>query len=348
LLRGLRSRLKQVPGLAVAYRALRARWWRLRPGLPLGPGEKTQAGELWGARFAEQAAVASGRPSEWLNSGQVVRGYVFQHYFGGQDWYDYVRQRYCPQPREMGLSLCCGSGVVERQLLKWGICRACEGIDISPQAIAVCRRESEAAGLSTLSYRVGDVERVRLRPGAYDVAVGWMGLHHLQRLSRVFREVRRALRRGGIFIVNEYVGPVRFRMPERQVDLINEWLGRLPDELKRTGSGEVRRHFRPPTGAELMARDPTEAICSDQILPLLRRRFVVREQIDYGGVLLHWLLSGIMQNFDPENEEHRAWLQRLFAAEREVLNSGQLKSDFSFVIAQKPARTPLCEPEGGE
>jgi SAM-dependent methyltransferase len=183
---------------------------------------------------------------------------------------------------------------------------------------------------------VADVETLRLPPDAYDLVIAWMALHHVEHVLRLVQEVKRALRPGGVFVVNEYVGPARFQMPGAQASLINEWLMRLPEELRRTPSGEVRDGFTPPTIEEVIAADPSEAVNSDQILPALERCFSTLERTDYGGPLLNWLLHDLTQNFDPENDEHRAWLQRLFAAEREVLNSGQLKSDFSFVIAEKP------------
>ena len=266
----------------------------------------------------------------------MLWGYVFPQ-FGGMDWYHYVAQRHCHQPRGMGLSLCCGDGHVERDFLRYGLCQAAEGMDASADAIEVCQREAEAAGLSDrLGYRVADAERARLRAGSYDVVVAWMALHHLRRLDHVFGEVRRALKPGGIFIANEYVGPARFQVPPRQVAVINAVLQGLPEDLRRLRAGGIKERFDPPTLAEIIGHDPSEAVCSHRILPLLRRHFVVVECIEYGGTVLNWVLSGIIQNFRPDDPEHREWLDRLYAAEREMLESGEFASDFAFVIGRRP------------
>jgi ubiquinone/menaquinone biosynthesis C-methylase UbiE len=265
----------------------------------------------------------------------VLTDYVFPQ-FGGLHWFAYLRERCRPIPRQKGLSLCCGDGLVERWLLQSGICAACEGIDISPDAIAVAQREAASAGIGTLTYRVADVERLRLQPNFYDLAVGWMGLHHIDKLSRLLIEVKRALRPGGVLVVNEYVGPSRFQMPSEQVGLINEWLTKLPERLRVTVAGDVRQSFRPPSVAEVIARDPSEALHPDQILPLVRHHFTIVEQTNYGGGLLFWLLCEILQNFDPDSGEDRGWLERFYTAERDAMARGELQSDFAFVVARKP------------
>lgn len=330
-----KSHLRRVPGLVCAYRWLRDGWWRMRAALPLGSGAKRRIASVWGGDAVGRDSPTRRAPREWLDSKEVLWGYVFPQ-FGGLDWYHYVAQRYCPQPRGMGLSLCCGDGHVERDFLRYGVCEAAEGVDASPDAIEVCQREAEAAGLSErLSYRVQDVERGRLRPSSYDVVVAWMALHHLRRLTHVFREVRRALRPGGVFIVNEYVGPARFQVPTRRVAVINEILQELPEELRRLRGGGIKERFDPPKLPEIIRHDPSEAVCSHRILPLLRRNFVLAECVEYGGTVLNWLLSGIVQNFRSDDAEHRKWLDRLYAAEREVLESGKFGTDFAFVIAER-------------
>jgi len=328
----VRSGLKRVPGLARVWRGLRAAHQRWQSWKSPGAARKRTAA-YWGGEATARPGDYSVHPSFWLTSNEVLRDYVFPR-FGGVDWYTYVHQRYCPAPRKLGLSLCCGNGHVERILLWRKIVAACEGVDLSPECIAACRQEAQTAGLTGLRYRVADVERMRLPRNRYDLVVGWMALHHLQNLPRVFAQVRRSLTRDGILLVNEYVGPARFRIPQSQVDLMNEWLARLPDQLKRELSGEVRQRAVPLNLEDLVAHDPSEAICSDQILPLISREFEVVEEIPYGGALLQLLLGGIIQNFDPGNREHCHWLQKLYAAEREAMERGELDSDFAFVIAR--------------
>ncbi len=349
-----RDRLKRVPGLRPAYRALRGAWWkakdtaghtywRLRAALPVSSSTRARVSEVWGESAVGLDAGVEWRTKGWLGVEDVLWRYVFPR-FGGEDWYHYLARRYCPQPRALALSLCCGSGVVERDFIKYGLCTSAEGVDISPEAIDVCRRAAEAAGLSDrLSYRVLDVERAPLEPGRYDIIVAWMALHHLCRLEHVLAQVRTALKPGGIFVANEYVGPARFQLPDRQVELVNSVLADLPDGLRRLPEGGLKERFIRPSLREIIEHDPSEAVRSHRILPLLRRRFPSLECIDYGGTVLNWLLIGISQNFEPGDPQHRAVLDRACAAEREALAGGRFSSDFAFVIAPCPD-TPTPHP----
>jgi len=317
----------------VVWRAVRDIWWRLRAGFPVGLVGKRRVSAVWGGDAHER----KGRiPRDWLDHMDVLRGYVFPQ-FGGVDWYQHVRERYCPEPRELGLSLCCGDGHVERDFVRYGLCKAAEGVEVAPEAVEVCRREAEAAGLSDrLRYWAGDVERAHLPRGKYNVVVAWMGLHHLRRLDHVFEEVRRALKPGGILIANEYVGPARFQVPRERVDAINTLLAELPEEVRRLESGDVKERFDAPSLAEVVRHDPSEAVRSDRILPTMRRWLTVVECIEYGGSILYWLLQGIVHNFDAENSEHRALLNHLYGVEREGIEGGRWPSDFAFVVAQRP------------
>lgn len=331
--KGWREWLKRVPGLAAGYGALRAGWWRLRAGFPVGLVAKGRVSAVWGGDARERAGRI---PRDWLDHMGVLRGYVFPQ-FGGVDWYQYVRERYCREPRALGLSLCCGDGHVERDFVRYGLCSAAEGVDVAPEAVAVCRQEAEAAGLSDrLRYWAGDVERTRLPRERYDIVVAWMALHHLRRLDHVFGEVGRALKPGGIFIANEYVGPARFQLPRERVEAVNTLLAELPEEVRRLESGDVKERFDSPTLEEVVRHDPSEAVRSDRILPTLGQYLSVAECIEYGGSLLYWLLQGIVHNFDSDDAEHGALLDRLYAAEREGIESGRWRSDFAFVIGRRP------------
>ncbi|HUU54924.1 MAG TPA: class I SAM-dependent methyltransferase [Armatimonadota bacterium] len=341
-----RERLKRLPGLRPAYRALRAAgwkvkdaandtYWRMRGALPIAPKAKGRVSEVWGESAAGLDAGVEWRTKGWLGVEDILRRYVFPQ-LAGKDWYHYVAARYCPQPRPLALSLCSGFGHIERDFIKHGICVSAEGVDVSPEAIEVSRRAAEAAGLSDrLSYRVHDVERAHLEPRRYDIIVAWMALHHLRRLEHVFREVRGALKPGGIFVINEYVGPARFQIPQRQVDLVNALLSDLPEDLRRLPEGGLKERFVRPSLREIIGHDPSEAVRSNRILPLLRRCFPALECIEYGGTILNWLLVGISQNFDADNPEHRAALERAYAAERAALASGEFSSDFAFVVARR-------------
>ncbi len=290
--------------------------------------------DVWGTQAQQREQLCSGEGTRWLDSVDVLQDYVFPQ-FGRRDWYQYVADHWCREPRALGLSLCCGDGGVERNLLRFGICVSCEGIDISEEAVRLCQEKAAAEGLANrLSYWAADIEAANLGRGRYDAVIAWMALHHVRRLRRVFEKVRRALKPDGIFIVNEYVGPVRFQLPRKQVELINSLLANVPEDLRREAGGDIKQRFLRPRLADIVDRDPSEAVHSDRIVPLLRRSFTVVDCVEYGGTVLNWLLDSIVQNFQLEDPAHRAVLERLYEAERSALASGEFSSDFTFVVAR--------------
>ena len=79
--------------------------------------------------------------------------------------------------------------------------------------------------------------------------------------------------------------------------------------------------------------DPSEAVRSSEIVPLLSRYFRVVEFTGYGGSLLHDLLLDIAGNFTEENSGSLDHLKRLFELEDDLLASGRLSHDFAVVVA---------------
>jgi hypothetical protein len=82
------------------------------------------------------------------------------------------------------------------------------------------------------------------------------------------------------------------------------------------------------------AVDPTEAVRSADIVPLLRTHFDLVERVDYGGTLLNLVLEEITGNFAGTPED-LAVLEPLFEAERDCLRRGVLPSDFAVLVARK-------------
>jgi putative N-acetylmannosamine-6-phosphate epimerase len=85
--------------------------------------------------------------------------------------------------------------------------------------------------------------------------------------------------------------------------------------------------------ADVVAVDPSEAVCSSQIIDALGRHFRVQDCRHLGGALLQTGLSGIAQNFDPADREDAAHLQRFFDMEDQWMAEGRIGSDFAVITA---------------
>lgn len=289
-----------------------------------GDGEEWSLGR--GLHFTEHPAVQE--RINWKVSGHPHKNpyeFLFQFLAG----------RGKPLPVRRCLTLGCGTGALERGLATCNFSLRYDACDIADSAIARARRAAMEAGLTNVHYDVADVNAIRLEANTYDVVFGVMSVHHLSSLEHVFREVRRSLRDGGVFFLNEFVGPTKFQWTDRQLSVINGLLQVLPERYRTTREGIVKQAVVRPTIDEMNRLDPSEAIRSGEILDVLSSFFRVVEKKDFGGTILHMLMEGIAFNFRSDRSEDMRMLQLLFDLEDALLMSGDIPSDFTVIIAER-------------
>ncbi len=255
------------------------------------------------------------------------------------DWFNYILQKYFQTPVRRALSLGCGDGGLERHALSRGSVAAFDAYDASPGAVATAQKTATSMGLiHQINYSVVDMNCLKIAPESFEAVFASMSMHHVQALEHVFEEVRKGLTRSGYFIMNEYVGPTRFQLPSIQTKLINDLLNILPLRLRRIiRDGKVANEIKTCHQIHPLSwfdeNDPSEAVRSAEILPLLQGFFHVVEFKPYGGALLHFLLENIVGNFDNNKEEDRAWLNMLAYVESALEEAGTIGSDFALIVA---------------
>jgi 2-polyprenyl-3-methyl-5-hydroxy-6-metoxy-1,4-benzoquinol methylase len=259
--------------------------------------------------------------------------YYLQHFFRG----------HLPQmPVQRALSLGCGGGNLERMLIRMGAAASIDAYDASPESIRLATQLAADEGMAgQLQYKVADINSMHLPEGAYDFIVAKMSLHHFENLDHLYGQIQRALKPGGVFMFNEYVGPTRFQWTPVQLDLANKVLETLPETFRRSAhSGGHLDAIRRPTIQEMIDMDPSEAVNSEQIIPLLPKYFEILEHKKYGGTLLHLLLNHVMANFDSSDPLHATVLKMIFLYEQTMIDHGILDSDFCYVVARPLPSTP--------
>ena len=252
--------------------------------------------------------------------------------------FEYFLNRYLQNrmPVERALTLGSGVGELERGLCQYGFALSHEGVDLSDQSVRVAIERAAAEGLGHLSYRTADLNNVALDAGAYDVIFGISSVHHTENLEHLFQQVRQALKPNGYFFLDEFIGPSRFQWTDAQLRVINDELQRLPKDLRRLISDRTKfkNAVRRKSVGEIIAADPSEAVRSGEIVPLLSQYFSVLEVKGYGGAILHELLYDTAGNFREENAGSLEHLCRLFEVEDELTASGKLAHDFAVIIAR--------------
>ena len=285
------------------------------------------------------AAVESKEIKGWLDWEFVEVEHIRPQVSGDKSVYylqHFFRKHLPRMPVDRALSLGCGGGNLERALIQLGAARSIDAYDASPESIRLANELAAADGLaSKLSYQVADINRLKLPVAAYDFVVAKMSLHHFEDLDHVYAQVRRSLKPGGVFMFNEYVGPTRFQWTDRQLEAMDRVLRALPPRFRVSAvTGHELGTVGRPTIDEMIAMDPTEAVNSSQIVPLLGKHFEILELRRYGGTILHVLLNHVMANFDLKDEVQAALLRMIFLHEQTLVETGVLDSDFCYGVVR--------------
>lgn len=256
----------------------------------------------------------------------------------GVSYHEYITAKYLKGRENLrALSIGCGTG---KRVLIWvglGDYSLVDAIDISKarieKAIAAAREEGYG---NIIRYQAANIFDVDLPESSYDVVFAEQALHHLSPLKELLLRIDRWLSPGGLFVLNEFVGPTRFQWTDRQLEAVNALLSLIPDRYKKLpdGKGTKRGAFR-PSRLHMMLNDPSEAVESSNIIPYLNEIFEILEFREYGGTVLHPLFANIAHNFIGDEPEAKRWLRVLFEVEDLLLAGEGLASDFAVAICGK-------------
>ena len=268
----------------------------------------------------------------------VVRRYLHALVSGDPacDWLTWVEHAHLSAGLDRALVLGCGSGWLERALAGRGRFRSIVACDFAAETISRARQAAEAEGVGGIEYHVLDLENEALPEGPFDAVFANDVLHHIKGLEPLYTRIHSVLAPRGRLIFNEYVGPNRFQYSDERMALVNRYLRVLPDRLR----------WDPLTGKLLWKRgradvdqlvwdDPTEAVRSEDVMPLARRFFRPEKEYLYGGGLLNPLLFGIVTNFRAGDPWDDMLISRFCAAEERLTDAGKLEPDFRIFVGAR-------------
>lgn len=220
----------------------------------------------------------------WLEN-DAVRRYVNRSMTGSesQSAIEWFHQRY-PKRFARGLSIGCGGGGLERDLIRRGVCTRIDAFDGSLGSLAIAQQEAAREELApAIRYYAADFNDPVLPPLTYDIVFVHQALHHVAELERLFAAILTTLKPGGLLWFDEYVGPSRF-----------DWNDRLIKPHRKTYAGLPQPVRRQETLLfPIQPDDPSEAYRSSEIMKLAPVGFEILERLDYGGNLLSVLFPAI-------------------------------------------------------
>ncbi|HEY1797441.1 MAG TPA: class I SAM-dependent methyltransferase [Stellaceae bacterium] len=192
-----------------------------------------------------------------------------------------------------GLSLACGNGWLERALADQGVCESFIGIDISPGVLDEAR---SAAGGRDFEYRLGDLNRVDLGVGEYDLVVTQNCLHHVLELEYLADQIWRCLKPGGMLWIDDFVGETQFQWSDERLKVVNDVLAVLPPRYRRFRLHDfVIENVKRAEAGTLAS--PFEAIRSGEIVDVFSRRFEVEIRAEQDALMHLVCPVGARQNY---------------------------------------------------
>lgn len=252
--------------------------------------------------------------------------------------YEYIFRKYFSGKKNLkALSLGCGTGHRELKWAELGVFKNIDAYDLSKTRIEFAKKEAKKRGYDDIiNYRIADIYRIKECNNYYDVILVEHSLHHFSPLKDLLLRINSFLKTDGFFIINEFVGPTRFQWTDRQIEAINGLLSILPAKYKIKWSDKaVKTKIFRPSKLSMILNDPSEAVESSNILPLLQEVFNVKEVKEYGGTILMMLFSDIAHNFLSEDQEAKHFLNFCFNAEDILLQSKNIQSDFVIAVCKK-------------
>jgi ubiquinone/menaquinone biosynthesis C-methylase UbiE len=251
------------------------------------------------------------------------------------DFYNYITNKFLSGKSDLtALSLGSGNGCKELIWAKTGKFRKIDAYDLSESIIQTAKKDFAYGDV--INYCALDVNKIELPENSYDIVFGQQSLHHFEKLESLFLKIDKCLKPGGYFIVNDFAGPTRFQWTDRQLQAVNALLAILPEKYKtHWNSGSVKNRAYRPSRLGMILIDPSEAVESAKIRPLLNEVFNVVEIREYRGAVLHVLFDKIAHNFVVGDEESKRYLKLCFDVEDLLSESGELQSDLIAAVCEK-------------
>lgn len=221
------------------------------------------------------------------------------------------------QQLEVGISVGCGNGFKEMNLIQWGLVKKMICFELSEQRISQGQEEAKRRSLSEFiefrredAFLGSDLKEVDL--------VHWNNsLHHMPDTFKAVEWSRKMLKTGGLFMMDDYVGPNYTQFSDKSLEFASELRMKFPTKylIHPSSSADniimVDTKCKRPDLSKVIAKDPSEAADSESILPAVNKIFPNAEITLTGGVVYFIALPPLYANFDPTDDVDTGFLASL-------------------------------------
>ncbi len=246
----------------------------------------------------------------------------------------YVANRYLQGRSNLtALSLGSGPGRNETAWAQTGRFARIDGIELSPELVADASARARKLGMDAIvRFHEGDAARPPFPLPKYDLVISEGALHHLQPMSRVIPALTSVLAPQGLLVMLEFCGPDRFQWTSGQLELTRQALAVIPAQWRRKDNGRLKRRVYRPGRLRMLLSDPSEAVESSRIRPIMHQHFDTLEEKPLGGNIVNLVFYEITRHFLQPDSAATRLLEMVCAMEEEGLRSGGIASDYWFGV----------------
>ena len=210
----------------------------------------------------------------------------------------------------------CGNGWLERQLYDLGIGKHFDAFDMSEKYINEAKELKQSR---PIDYFLDDINSMsKIEDNKYDAVFNFAVLHHAMNIEYALKKLASCLKNNGLMFNEEYVGPARNQYSDDHVNIMLEIMSDLPKKFRTKA-----KFLRPPLANFRV--EPSEAIHSDLILPLIPKYFDIVYQKNLNGGVAYQILHNNIDEFnDTSNSESVKWLEYLLQCDLQFTENGKV------------------------
>ena len=243
-----------------------------------------------------------------------------------------------PGTLKSGISIGCGSGHKELQLIKAGAVEHFTLVEIVPELLDSARNRFEAEGLASNAWCVeGSFEA--LLDYRFDLVYFDSALHHMSDIRELIPKVLTMLNPGGFFVMDDFVGPTYNQFSDEIYDYADHVRRLLPTSFWKDGD-IVAELARLPVQAYLDT-DPSEACDSGAILPTIAKYMPGVEIIPTGGLVYYLACREVFHKLTAGSDRDEAIIRLLYELDRALVKGNPDLTCYALAIWQRPLQEIL-------
>jgi SAM-dependent methyltransferase len=246
-----------------------------------------------------------------------------------------LSERVCPGVLERGISIGCGSGHKEIELLRTNLVKHMTLVEVVPSLIEAAKSSyADADFAGRAAFFLGDF-REHVANQTFDLVYFDNALHHMYHVESVLRDCIGLLRPGGFFVMDDFVGPTYNQFDEKLYSYAEYIRGLLPASIFE-GRATIKKVLGRITVQDYLDSDPSEACDSGSILPSIAKLMPGVEIIPTGGLIYYLACREIFGALAVIPDRDDAIIRLLFELDRLLVRANPDLTCYALAIWQKP------------